>query len=999
MAQVTQSEYQNASNAMSDRYTSDSLQSYTNAYNDYMAQWMSSSDAANKARGLLVENTPSQTSTTPSTSNTANWYQNQWAWNYVYNPVTEMYENQSSPSSTQTTPTVNQNTTQNQQQTVGSTVNNIQQQGALKPLSQEYYNQTNDNALNTIRNNLNNYRQTNPEYFTDYDSFKRNFSYDSRNDEQKNLLDEWYKWYTQQLQLSSVPTTDLYTQYKDGQVSATELEWLRISNPEKYAELQSQINKWNIVAAYDDDKWVDTTGMNLQDMAYQMASQIFTKFMSWDTTTEATQYFRDLEEKMNSPEMMEIQDKTTDLQEQIENINDDRARIKKEVEEEYAGTGATRSKINAIIADRSYELDLQLRTLNSEYNKYATQYNNRVQQYQNEFQLQLQEYQVNMQARQQQMDELGFAVDLMSFETPQQAQERQWNYWVMQKEYVNWDINSSNPTVQLKAIQNSVDELLNSYAWIPTLRSNVQIAQDIQTAIKNGSNIGAELTKLNQQMQSKPEYKLMYNATYWGKQTLGTINWMSAVINYDANGNYTWYKLLNTEPNSIENTTRQGQISSFKDVWDMSSDWDSYYNNLVNAIKLWSWGWQCGAWANDILVWAWWSKVFWDSLSSKISVCQQKYSALASNLYNDLKAWQFAVIDTWAKLSDWTPAGHVGLITSVDLQNRTITVLDSNGQGWKSCWGQSTYSIDKVRGAYTPNIWTNPNYQWPTSNNQWWYSDQRIGVYEKYLKGTMPTEKYVESVWWWDKLESEVAAYQRAKANNRVTANQASYAPYNNPMADAYETALANATTDAKSKSLNDAFNFYSQAYSMISDDSLKELANDTDLQEVIKDAYKNRNKSSIKGDVFTYMYNKKLTDSQRTALNQLKTLCNLKLRRESWAAINAEERESAYEFFFPSLWESPTYTINKILGNVNSTVWQWFLNWWVSRTDFVPLTADMISNSWTSNTSTSNTNKDLYSEWRKNTKTSTNSYTNWVWINNSNVTSYSVGGYTITRP
>jgi hypothetical protein len=39
---------------------------------------------------------------------------------------------------------------------------------------------------------------------------------------------------------------------------------------------------------------------------------------------------------MESPEMMEIQDKTTELQEEIENLNDDRARIKKEVENEYA---------------------------------------------------------------------------------------------------------------------------------------------------------------------------------------------------------------------------------------------------------------------------------------------------------------------------------------------------------------------------------------------------------------------------------------------------------------------------------------------------------------------------------------------------------------------------------------------------------------------------------------------------------------------------------------
>ena len=105
-------------------------------------------------------------------------------------------------------------------------------------------------------------------------------------------------------------------------------------------------------------------------------------------------------------------------------------------------------------------------------------------------------------------------MDLMSFETPQQKQDREWNYWLMQQEYKDGNINSKDPAVQLKAIQNSVDSLLENYAGIPTIRSSAEIAQDIQTAIKNGSSLGEQLTILNKQMQSKPEYKLMYNATY-----------------------------------------------------------------------------------------------------------------------------------------------------------------------------------------------------------------------------------------------------------------------------------------------------------------------------------------------------------------------------------------------------------------------------------------------------------------------------------------------------
>jgi hypothetical protein len=40
---------------LTDMYTSDSLQSYQTAYKDYMSQGMSSNDALNKAKGLLVE--------------------------------------------------------------------------------------------------------------------------------------------------------------------------------------------------------------------------------------------------------------------------------------------------------------------------------------------------------------------------------------------------------------------------------------------------------------------------------------------------------------------------------------------------------------------------------------------------------------------------------------------------------------------------------------------------------------------------------------------------------------------------------------------------------------------------------------------------------------------------------------------------------------------------------------------------------------------------------
>jgi hypothetical protein len=78
--------------------------------------------------------------------------------------------------------------------------------------------------------------------------------------------------------------------------------------------------------------------MSLQDMAYNMAVQTFNKFMSGDSSSGASQYFRDYESKMASPEMLALSDQCTEVQEQMENIQSDLDSIKKQVEAEYAGT-------------------------------------------------------------------------------------------------------------------------------------------------------------------------------------------------------------------------------------------------------------------------------------------------------------------------------------------------------------------------------------------------------------------------------------------------------------------------------------------------------------------------------------------------------------------------------------------------------------------------------------------------------------------------------------
>ena len=548
-----------------------------------------------------------------------------------------------------------------------TTVSEIKQEWALTPLSKEYYSQTSDEAQTKIINNLNWYRATNPEYFTDYETFKKNFSYDARNAEQKNTLDTWYKWYSQWLQLSSTPVADLYTQYKNWSISTTDLESLRVTNPEKYAELQQQINKGNIIAAYDDDKWGSETMFDQLRNTF-LQNMITNLNASW---SGASSIFDSYKDKMESPEMVELWDDAAAKQEEIEKVSADIDSMKKQVEEEYEGTGASRAKINAIVADRTYDLQLQLRSLNSEYNRIATQYNNRMNQYQSEFQLQLQEYQINMQERNQKMSELWFAMDLMNYETPEQKQEREWNYWVRQQEYQNWDINSKDYSTRYKAALKGVENLLAKYPNIPMVRSAEQMAEDVLKAIDNWSTLWAELSNINKLIQQKPEYKTLYNNTYWtgtwisktytigGKEYVMYNNELMTAEDFN---NKFWGKGTAKPYDVVDSKVFENNPYASRDYYTL---WEFLNESKTQVGKKW---WECAKFVNDYLekigVW----RYFWtEDITTRASWANSWIP----------KEWTIAIFDYWHTSSDGINHGHVGIVTKVN-SDWSFVVRESN---------------------------------------------------------------------------------------------------------------------------------------------------------------------------------------------------------------------------------------------------------------------------------------------------------------------------------
>ena len=692
MAKITAEEYAKVKQATS-KYTDEQKQQVVDAYKSWGVSAAKNAIANQRTPSTPVE-TPKQetTPTTPTPQET---------------PTTTP----TAPTSTPTTPKANE--------TVVSTDTNIKQEWALKPLSQEYYNQTSQEAQDKIVANLNWYRQTNPEYFSSYEDFKKNFSYDSRNEQQKNTLDQWYKWYTKGMELSWLPVTDLYTQWKDWTISNSDLENLRISNPWKYAELQNTINKWNIIAAYDDDTGGTETWMSIQDMAYQMMVQTFNQYMNGDSSSWASEYFREYEEKMNDPEMKGLSDQCTEVQEQMENIQSDLDAIKKTVEAEYEGTWASRAKINAIISDRSYDLQLQLRTLNSEYNKYATQYNNRMNQYQNEFNLQLQEYQIQQQNRQQQMQELWFAMDLMNFETNEQKAQREWDYWVKQQEYTNWNINSKDYDTRYKAALKSVQNLLSQYEGIPMQRSAEQMAQDVLKAINNWSDLWTELTKINQQIQQKPEYKQLYNATY-GTWSTGAWFWKTIKV-WDmefVEYNWQWYtadEIKQMFTNTWSGTKPYDPVDASKLYNDLRGGTGNNLGHFLIRKLDWQKGGQCWKYVNDYLEYIGMTgaanRYYDDELSTKLN---------SINTY-DPKEWVIAVFDYNHKSSDGINHWHVGIVTKITKDG--IYVRDSN---YSSDEKIKTRFIAKGSDEWNNNLkwFFDPSQppMWSSITTVWWES-------------------------------------------------------------------------------------------------------------------------------------------------------------------------------------------------------------------------------------------------------------------------------------
>lgn len=358
-------------------------------------------------------------------------------------------------------------------------------QWPLTPLALSEYQDNSTVRQNEIVNNLNWFRQSNPEYLTNLDTFRKTFSYGLRSDDQKQLLDNWYLGYQKWVKLWIMWTNAIVDQYWSGNITSSDLEQLRLNNPSKYQEVMDAINKKDIVRTYQNELYET-------DEQKTIMAQLDEADWQWSI-------FEEYKNTINSDEVKALQTEIQDMETQREQLSLELNDIKDQVEKRYEWTGATKWKISYIVAKESAALQKQITSLWIDSANRVDKYNSIVNTAKETMQLQLQEQEAERAARNQKMSELGFYYEY----DPVGMAERAENIFNIE----NPDINSPDANTARRALNNELTKYYEKYGDIIMRPQSIALDDIIAQAKTDGTSLSAALKKnFTDQLQSKQLY-------------------------------------------------------------------------------------------------------------------------------------------------------------------------------------------------------------------------------------------------------------------------------------------------------------------------------------------------------------------------------------------------------------------------------------------------------------------------------------------------------------
>ena len=469
------------------------------------------------------------------------------------------------------------------------------------------YQDESQRRLQEIASNVKNFYTTNPEVFSNYDTFKNFFSYNDRVGNQKQVLDSFRQVKTKWDWLATKWINDLLWLYINWWLSSSDLDWMKSQNPSKYNELMWLINKKTELAKYD-----EALNETKSENPFQSIINNYTANMLSMAGTSSNM-FAEYKAAMNSTEMKDMRNLLAEKEWEMRQLDEQMNNIRRNVEERYKWTWASRWKINAVIQDELWKLQEARSALWIEYQTLASKYNNQMSTIKDWFEMQIKEQEFNNAQRTQQMQEMWFMMNLMNFETNEQQDERAWNKFIRQQEYADWNIYSTDPKTRQRAVEKAVDRVLAEFQWIPMVRSREQMVSDIQRMVDSGMELWDAITEnIRKPIMNKPEYKKWVNDKFgvkydqnvveiWGKSYIQTTDangkisfkpfvdqWLSEKIN-----DYTYRKidLGNWQVVGIGQTVNfNGTDYKITQLWWSMTGWIDLYssNRVIGAFEWWT---------------------------------------------------------------------------------------------------------------------------------------------------------------------------------------------------------------------------------------------------------------------------------------------------------------------------------------------------------------------------------------------------------------------------
>ena len=635
------------------------------------------------------------------------------------------------------------------------------------------YQLNSDARMQEITNNLNAYRQNNPEFFKDRNTFNTMFHYNDRDESQKALLDTYWKKKEDLDSISNYTSWEsINNSMKNWEITTDQLNLLKEYNPEAYQKWQ-QLQEDEIMKRIVNDIVPKT----VEEISWKINSMIEALWIQAQDALDIEWIYNDTMAKTWAYQTLEDANRTV---KQIEEVINKKTAIMNRYANSTWWT-VSDALAAARMAKAIAPYNEQLQGLQYQYQDYANLYSQKTATATQAANVRAMQAQENQRIRQQKCSALWFATSALSYRTPEEQAEldikkqqalnesnllyqsrlqdlNRYNQYATAKLQNQLTAELTDLSVedeaQLKAnLNNVLSDYYKNYGDI-IQRSQAQVVDDvIAYAKKNWISVAQALSEnFIKQLQNKPEYKAKIKANY-------------------LTNSKSWYSKITL--NGKDYLLKDGELvdMDFLDDGDAEIMVQEWLANFLAWKSDWQIGWWCGTFVNDYLQSLGLKRLVKDDLQDKKDLVNVDKS--------DVQVWDVAIFDysnmNSPNASYWVSEnsrkyGHVAIVTDIDWANNKITLAESNYSGDKKITTTRTIDMDNknLYGYYSPSA------DVITKTSSQGYSDARIWAYDKYITTWVPpSDAKLKEMWWLEKFEAEVEAYKKDRGITNEFSQQA----------------------------------------------------------------------------------------------------------------------------------------------------------------------------------------------------------------------------------